>query len=199
MNGQHASAGRHLSHLPALCFVSTCGGAVHLSLATGQVSGAPSPAFKLNPFAHPPSTLSTPPSTPPPCPPRSASPRRSTLWETGRATATPRRSGTSSCRRRWTPSARAQSKSRWTRPVPEEGRRHGRRRRFPPIVGQRGVPFDRACGARRAALRLLRQVCRNFVGMGGVYAAQAWMREGKNIGKIFATIDPAMAVMQARI
>ena len=29
--------------------------------------------------------------------------------------------------------------------------------------------------------------------MEGVYAAQARMREGKNIGKIYATIDPALA------
>jgi NADPH:quinone reductase-like Zn-dependent oxidoreductase len=31
--------------------------------------------------------------------------------------------------------------------------------------------------------------CKNFVGLEGVYSAQARMREGKNIGKIFATID----------
>merc|ERR1719474_243708 len=32
--------------------------------------------------------------------------------------------------------------------------------------------------------------CRGFVGLEGVYQAQARMREGKNSGKIFATIDP---------
>ena len=37
------------------------------------------------------------------------------------------------------------------------------------------------------------EACRDFVGLEGVYAAQARMREGKNSGKIYATIDPAMA------
>lgn len=33
--------------------------------------------------------------------------------------------------------------------------------------------------------------CKDFVGLEGVYAAQAYMRKGVNIGKIYATIDPA--------
>ena len=37
------------------------------------------------------------------------------------------------------------------------------------------------------------EACRDFVGLEGGYAAQARMREGKNSGKIYATIDPAMA------
>lgn len=32
--------------------------------------------------------------------------------------------------------------------------------------------------------------CKGYVGIEGVYSAQARMREGKNVGKIYATIDP---------
>lgn len=36
------------------------------------------------------------------------------------------------------------------------------------------------------------EVCAGFVGLDGVYSAQARMREGKNSGKIYATIDPSV-------
>ena len=41
--------------------------------------------------------------------------------------------------------------------------------------------------------------CEGFLGMDGVYAAQARMREGKNSGKIYATIDPTIAVTAAKL
>lgn len=43
------------------------------------------------------------------------------------------------------------------------------------------------------------EVCAGFVGMEGVYDAQARMREGVNTGKIYATIDPALAAGGAKL
>ena len=46
---------------------------------------------------------------------------------------------------------------------------------------------------------MMDSACQHFIGMDGVYAAQAYMREGTNTGKIYATIDPDVAVATAKL